>query len=56
MLVVTLVGEVGEMRVLEDEVEAQIRKGHRCNLDPNSFLMARRRRLEKELWHLCLRR
>ena len=53
MLVVALVGELG---LLEVQVEVQIRGGHRCSLDPNSFLMARRRKLKEELWHLSLRR
>ena len=53
MLVVALVGVLG---VLEVKEEVQITRGHRCSLDPNSFLMARRRRLEEELWHLSLRR
>ena len=56
MLVVALVGELEELGELEVQVEVQIRGSHQCSLDPNSFLMARRRRLKEELWHLSLRR
>ena len=59
MLVVALAGELRELEelgVLEVLVEVQIRGGHRCSLDPSSCLMARRRRLEEELWHFFLRR
>ena len=38
----------GELGVLEVKVEVQIKGGHLCSLDPNSFLMARKRRLEEE--------
>ena len=56
MMVVVLAGELGELGVLEVKMEAQMRGGHQCNLDPNSFLMARKHRLEEERWHLFLRR
>ena len=56
MLVVALLGELRELGVPEVQVEVQIKGGHRCSLDPSSCLMARRRRLEEELWHLSLRR
>ena len=56
MIVVAVVGELREQGVPEVQVEVQIREGHRCSLDPNSFLMARRRRLEEELWHFSSRR
>ena len=47
-MVVVLAGELGELGVLEVKEEVEIRGGHRCSLDPNSFLMARKRRLEEE--------
>ena len=34
---VALVGEQGELGLLEVWVEVQIRGNHRCNLDPSSF-------------------
>ena len=49
-------GELGELGVLEVQVEVQIKGRHRCSLDSSSCLMARRRRLEEELWHFSLRR
>ena len=55
-LVLALVGELGELGVLEVKEDVQIRGGHRCNLDPNFPLMARKRRLEEERWHLSSRR
>ena len=56
MLVLALAGELGELGVLEVKAEVQIRGGHICSLDPNSFLMAKKRRLEEERWHLSSRR
>ena len=55
-LTVSVVGEVGELGVLEVQVEVEIKGGYQRCLDPSSCLMARRRRLEEELWHLSLRR
>ena len=56
MMVVVLAVELGGLEVLEVKEEVQIRGGHRCSLDPNSFLMARKRKLEEERWHLSSRR
>ena len=48
--------ELGELGVLEVQVEALIRGGHQCSLDPNFSLTARKRRLEEERWHFFSRR
>ena len=55
-MVVVLARELGELGVPEVKAEVQIRGGHLCSLDPNSFLMTRKRRLEEERWHLSSRK
>ena len=55
-MVVFLAGELGELGVLEVKEEVHIKGGHRCSLDPNLFLTARKRRLEEERWHSSSRR
>ena len=55
MIVVVLARELGELGVVEVKEEVPIRGGHRCSLDPNFFLTARKRRLEAERWPLSSR-
>ena len=43
MMVVVVAGELGVL-----EVKEEVQGGHRCSLDPNFFLMARKCRLEEE--------